>query len=278
MRVDNLSSGLSLNSEGIYVASSKLVEQAVSYAADGHQACFQIEDRSFWFRHRNACISALVRRFPAHGPILDVGGGNGFVAKKLMDDGHEVVLLEPGMEGARNARLSRGVQHVICATLEDANLQRESFGAIGLFDVIEHVEHDAEFLVRLCNLLQPAGRIYLTVPCHPWLWSSADTHAGHFRRHTKATLASLLEPQFRIDYFSYYFAPLVLPQLLLRALPHRLGLKREETLLAQEREHASEPGFASRLLTNMLRPEIDAIAAGRQLRYGASALIAATRR
>lgn len=69
---------------------------AISYPDEGNEACFEVEDQSFWFRHRNHCIRELVRNFPPQGPLFDVGGGNGFVAKGLMDAGWEVVLVEPG--------------------------------------------------------------------------------------------------------------------------------------------------------------------------------------
>ena len=53
----------------------------LSYPAYGNEACFEVEDHSFWFRHRNHCIQELVRKFPPNGkgPIFDVGAGNGFL-------------------------------------------------------------------------------------------------------------------------------------------------------------------------------------------------------
>ena len=75
-------SGLQLGEDGIYY--SKQVEEkaesgkkkvesvAISYPEEGNEACFQIEDQSFWFRHRNDCIRELVRHFPprGRGPIF----------------------------------------------------------------------------------------------------------------------------------------------------------------------------------------------------------------
>lgn len=74
--------------------------------ANGNDQCFGIENKSFWFQHRNTCIVELVQKFPprGNGPILDVGGGDGFVAKGLMDAGWDVVLVAPGPVGARNAK------------------------------------------------------------------------------------------------------------------------------------------------------------------------------
>jgi hypothetical protein len=49
----------------------------------GDSDCFALEDSSFWFAHRNACLLAVLRQFPTIGPFFDVGGGNGFVAAAL---------------------------------------------------------------------------------------------------------------------------------------------------------------------------------------------------
>jgi hypothetical protein len=45
----------------------KVESEVISYSEEGNEACFQIEDQSFWFRHRNDCIRELVRNFPARG-------------------------------------------------------------------------------------------------------------------------------------------------------------------------------------------------------------------
>ncbi len=44
-------------------------------------------------------------------------------------------------------------------------------GAIGLFDVLEHIENEAGFLKQLREVLKTGGRLYLTVPAFRWLWS-----------------------------------------------------------------------------------------------------------
>lgn len=51
--------------------------QKIFYPSAGNDAFFRVEDNSFWFRHRTACILELVRQFPPPnlGVIFDVGGG-----------------------------------------------------------------------------------------------------------------------------------------------------------------------------------------------------------
>lgn len=275
MQIERISTGLRLGEDGIYVSRAS---QPVSYSETGHADCYQVEDSSFWFRHRNRCIASVVANHRYTGPLLDLGGGNGYVSQRLAADGNEVLLLEPGPLGARNARLRRGLPHVACATVEDAGFRPGSFGAIGMFDVIEHIEADRQFLESITPLLAPGGKLYLTVPCHQWLWSAADVRAGHYRRHDLASLRKLLAGLFSVDYISYFFRPLVAPQYLLRALPHRLGLGRDRGgVLSARAEHGSGNGIATRLLSKLLDGEARAIAADRSLRHGASAIVAATR-
>src|SRR5262245_51727299 len=138
MNVATLSETLRLDPDtGIWHAGSV---EAVSYPAGHNAECFRLEDDSFWFGHRNRCITTAVHRFPPDGFILDVGGGNGYVARGLIDAGYETVLLEPGAEGARNAKQKRQLPTVINATFDNAALRAGSIPNVGLFDVLEHIE------------------------------------------------------------------------------------------------------------------------------------------
>lgn len=135
----------------------------VSYPEEGNSLCFSVEDSSFWFAHRNRCILEAMKNFPPSGAIFDVGGGNGFVACAIQDSGLEVVLVEPGLVGVRNA-VRRGIRQVVRATLEDAGILAETLPAVGLFDVVEHISNDCEFLTGINRLVIPGGRVYITVP------------------------------------------------------------------------------------------------------------------
>jgi len=60
--ITSLGAELKLLEDGIWHSSSR---QVVSYPVEGNKTCFALEDSSFWFRHRNACITTVVKRFPA---------------------------------------------------------------------------------------------------------------------------------------------------------------------------------------------------------------------
>jgi SAM-dependent methyltransferase len=264
--------GLELRDDGIWYSAD---EQAVSYPSDGHGACFALEDGSFWFRHRNACIVAAVQTFAPPGTIFDVGGGNGFVARGLLDAGFDAVLLEPGAAGARNAQ-RRGVRQIICATTDTAGLRDASLPAVGLFDVIEHIEDDAAFLQSLRTKLRRGGRLYATVPAFQSLWSKDDVGAGHFRRYSRAAIArTIADAGFAIDYATYIFRPLPLPILLFRVVPDRLGVAIEREKRKDEREHQVFGGAVSRVLDRVLASELRNIRAARPMRFGGSCLVVA---
>lgn len=249
----------------------------VSYPPGANEVFYSIEERSFWFRHRNECILAAVRRFPPGGELLDVGGGNGFVALHLQAHGFPVALLEPG-SGAGRAR-ERGVRKVIQSDLEHAGLGKGSVSAVGLFDVVEHIRDDCAFLMEIHHLLVPHGRLYLTVPAFSWLWSQEDEDAGHFRRYSRRGLRLLLRGAgFEMDYLTALFSWLPPAIALFRTLPRLLrgpssgGLSRQR----QERDHTPSP-FVGSLLDILSRWEQGIIRDGGGLPFGSSWMAVATR-
>jgi len=246
---------------------------AVSFPEGGHDECFQGEDASFWFHHRNRCLIELLRAFPPAGVLLEIGGGNGFVAQALIRAGYETVLLEPGPAGARNA-LARGVSTVACSTFEAAAFRDGSLPAAGMFDVLEHIEDDAAFLTQLHRAMAPSGRLYLTVPAYQALWSEADEYAGHFRRYTLSEIGSRLAAAgFAVEWASYFFAPLVVPIFLLRALRRGGGL--EVARDRAYRDHTHEDGLLTRGANALLAVEIALLRRRFRIPFGSSCLIVA---
>ena len=247
---------------------------AIDYPDEANAFCFDVEEHSFWFQHRNELIVQLVGRFPPDGPIADIGAGNGFVSLALQRAGLSTIVIEPGRTGALNAR-SRRLDPVVCATVEEAAFAPHSLAAAGLFDVLEHIEDDERFLETLRRLLQPRGRLYLTVPAFGWLWSSDDELVGHHRRYTTGRLRHLLERHgFEVDYATYCFSPLPLPLFLLRTLPSRLRMR--TTLDADQTASELQPSpRVVRIVTRLLRYEVACVRHGWRIPVGTSCLAAA---
>jgi SAM-dependent methyltransferase len=247
----------------------------VSYPETGHDVCYSLEDRSFWFRHRNDCIVLALKAFPPGGTLFDVGAGNGFVARGIRDESFDVVALEAGAQGVRNAR-ARELRPVIWGAIQDCGFEPSTIPSVGLFDVLEHIEERASFLAHIRHVLVDGGRLYLTVPAYQALWSYEDEDAGHFRRYTLATLRRELdEAGFVLEYGTYIFSFLPLPILLLRTLPYRLGIRGSTGTETAGRDHASASGAAGAVLERFLRFEREAVTARRAVPFGGSCLAVA---
>jgi len=268
----SLAPALEQREPGLWFARQK--QEPISYPAHGNAACLAVEDRSFWFRHRNSVIAEFVGRFHLRGVFLDVGGGNGYVAKALIGAGIHCVLVEPGVDGALAAR-ARAVEPVICARLEDANLPSGCAASIGLFDVLEHIEDEAAALKLIHSLLEPSGRLFLTVPSYQFLFSSEDRAAGHFRRYTIPRLRRVLaKSNFRIEFSSYFFTPLPPLIFLSRTLPTRLGMSQAEKHKTAGSEH-TPGGPAAWVMDRMLDLELRRLRAGKRSPFGGSCLCVA---
>lgn len=265
---------LTMGEDGIWFSGSR---SEISYPASGNETCYQVEDHSFWFQHRNRCILECLQRFPPPGALFDIGGGNGFVSIAIQQAGHEAILVEPGIAGARNAQ-QRGLTNVICSTLEDARFQPQSLPAIGLFDVLEHIESDGPFLGQLHSVLQDDGRLYITVPAYRFLWSADDVFAGHARRYTRGSLiADIRRAGFEVEYASYFFSPLPLPIFVTRTLPTMLAIRSPQSSEGGAKQHLPAqdvtPGFQA-----ILNWERRTIGAGGTIPFGSSCLLVARRR
>lgn len=272
INIGEITTGLTQVEDGMWVSPR---QPRVNYPEDGHGACFDFEERSFWFRHRNAVIVQLVGTHAPRATVFDIGAGNGFVSLALQRAGVPTVVVEPGAGGVRNAR-ARGLSLVIQATFEDAGFRSESVGAFGIFDVLEHVQDDAGFLRAMHRCLLPGGYLFVTVPACAALWSSEDEEAGHYRRYSMRSLLRILRASgFTVRYCSYFFSLLVPSVFICRSIPSRvLGAQGQ---MRGARAHALPGGVLGGLIEQGLGWERKRIEAGRRLPIGSSCVAVAQR-
>jgi SAM-dependent methyltransferase len=245
------------------------------YPEDGEQRLARIEEKSFWFLHRRDCVIRMIETFPPEHFIMDVGGGNGLIAAGLKDSGFNVVLLEPNINSAIHAS-QRGIEQIICATTGQAQLESHSIPAVGVFDVLEHIEDDRSFLNQVRDILEPQGKLYLTVPAFGFLWSMEDQYARHFRRYRLGSLGSLLRQcGFAVDYSTYLFSSLLVPLFFIKTIPTKLGLSKIYTHEQTWQEHVIGPGFKKSILDKIHAWELRRIMAGKWIPWGTSVMIAA---
>jgi hypothetical protein len=251
--------------------------QDISYSAEGNNECFAVEDNSFWFKHRNDCIVSAVKQYNTNNDtIFDIGGGNGFVSLGLQNAGFDVAVVEPGRHGANNAK-NRGLKNVICATTDTAEFKPNSLPSVGLFDVIEHIEKDINFLISIRQLMQKDGYLYATVPAYNFLWSDEDVNAGHFRRYTVKRISEVLNKAgFEIQLSTYIFRFIPLPIFLFRALPNKFGFSNKKKNTNKTADvHIVKSGIKVKILNSLLKSEINNINNKINMKFGGSCLIVA---
>ena len=272
IEIEQIATNLVAMEDGIW---SSRNQSRISYPEAGNKLCFQVEENSFWFNHRNNCILEVLSVYPPGGVLFDVGGGNGYVSQILMKSGIDTVLVEPGKTGVANAK-ARGVHPIIHSTFQDAGFKRNVIPSVGLFDVLEHIQKDVAFLEMIHEVLQPSGRLFLTVPAYQWLWSVVDDDSGHYRRYTIKSLSGILsQAGFDVEFASYFFVALVAPIFFFRHIPSRLGLRKSQAVECYADELSQSAVWKNSLLTRVLKPELKVLGMRKSLRLGGSCIIVA---
>jgi SAM-dependent methyltransferase len=163
---------------------------------------------------------------PDDARILEAGCGTGGNLDLLRQFG-AVDALEYDAQ-ARAIAAARGVAHVEAGALPDAiGFGDTRYHLIALLDVLEHVERDRESLAALGARLAPGGRLLVTVPAVPWLWSDHDVLHHHKRRYTAQGLARVVgDAGLKVEasgYFNSLLFPLAVAQRVAHSLLRRDG-------------------------------------------------------
>jgi hypothetical protein len=217
-----------------------------------------------------------IKKYSIEGPIFDVGGGNGYIAKNLCNKGYEAVLVEPGIDGCLNAR-KRGLKNIINSKFDSTNFYPDNIPNIGIFDVLEHIDNQNKFLEVLHKMLHPDGRLFITVPSFGGLWSEEDNQAGHYRRYRIKMLHKLIESYgFDVLYKTYFFSFLVIPVFLFRTIPSILGYYKVSSQQSKN-QHLSN-SYANKLLDTLMNFELQKIKYNKSIIFGSSILLVARKR
>ena len=250
--------------------------EKISYPENGNNDCFEIEDTSFWFKSRNRIIYEVVKKYTINGPIFDVGGGNGFVTSYLSKKGYESILVEPGLDGCLNAK-KRGLKNIIHSVFDTAHFILNTIPNIGIFDVMEHINDQKNFLEGLHKLLIPDGRLIITVPAYNELWSEEDESAGHYRRYRIRELHDLMNFYgFEVLYVSYFFSFLVFPIFIFRTIPSKFGFYKISSQKSK-RQHLSKTK-QNILFDILMKFEINRVKKEKSILFGSSIILAVRKR
>jgi SAM-dependent methyltransferase len=174
---------------------------------DYYQKQFLVEGSHWWYVGRRRVLEQVMSRFRVGSPgrMLEVGCGGGGNLPLLARHAGQLAAVEMETSAVEAAR-SRGIGTVEQGKLGDRLKALDSqYDMLAMFDVLEHIPDDAGALREAGRLLPHGGRLFITVPAYPALWSKHDEVAHHCRRYTRGSLLRLLQANgFRPLYASYF--------------------------------------------------------------------------
>jgi SAM-dependent methyltransferase len=231
------------------------------------RAMLDESQRHWWYRGRRRIVLDTLDalRLPAAARILDAGCGSGAMLDDLGRYG-EAWGAEPHPLGVAAAHRS-GHPRIARARVEELPFAAASFDLVTCLDVIEHTPDDGAALAELHRVTCPGGRLLVTVPAYPALWSHHDVVNGHHRRYVRRTLLGAATAagwrHVRDTHFNTFFlAPAALVRLVLRSEGER----------QRRSELALTPRSLDPLLELPLRAEAALIRRGVRLPAGLSLL------
>jgi SAM-dependent methyltransferase len=181
-------------------------------------------ERHWWWRAREALVLRTLRRLRAGrtpGRILDVGCGDGLFFGRLAELGEvEGLEADPSLLSPDSPHRGR----ITVASFDERFQPGHRYALVLMLDVLEHLP-DAEGALRHArSLLEPDGRLVVTVPAFEWLWTHHDELNRHYVRYTRSTLAEVARRAgLRMEESRYFFHWTVPGKLAVRAKERLLG-------------------------------------------------------
>lgn len=144
-------------------------------------------------------------QLPADARLLDIGCGGGWSFDQWEKYG-EVSGVE--LDASLVALSGKHESQIYCGPFDRKYAPAKRFSLIVMLDVLEHLEEPEEALSYAIELLEPGGKVLITVPSMPIAWTSHDDLNHHFIRYTKRGFTELADASGlqieRLDYFFHW--------------------------------------------------------------------------
>jgi 2-polyprenyl-3-methyl-5-hydroxy-6-metoxy-1,4-benzoquinol methylase len=187
----------------------------------------------FWVHRRFEVLLRLAAETitPAR-ELAEIGCGHGLLQRQVEDHFSKPITGFDLNDYALKRNISR-ISKVCCYDIfQRESSLRQRFDVLFLFDVLEHLSDEHQFLEAVCFHLVPNGQLIINVPAGPWAFSAYDVAAGHQRRYLIKTLVRAVKrSNLQVEHWTYWGLPLV-PTLAIRKL-WLLGKQGESQIISQ---------------------------------------------
>lgn len=186
----------------------------------GLDNCYKIEQEHFWYKYRRKIILYYFNKYISKNKeILEIGAGTGNISRQLMKDGYNNISVGEIHENGLRYAMTYGIENLYQFDITNSPFQNH-FDAVGMFDVLEHINDDSLAIQNISKMLKNNGYFILTVPAHKWLWCREDQIAFHKKRYEINELLLLLKNNGFDIVLSKTLFVFILPLLFLRKLLH----------------------------------------------------------
>jgi ubiquinone biosynthesis O-methyltransferase len=159
-----------------------------------------ISESNFTYRNMTSILNKYLRQ-PVD--VIDLGCGVGTLDFYLASKGNKITGVDAAGNAIKMARLNAknlGVEentNFIEANIEDFT-SKKRYDVCVLTEVIEHVRHDSELIVKIKDLLKSSGLLILSTRSSRspltrlGITKQHDRNVGHLRRYTKQGLTKMI--------------------------------------------------------------------------------------
>lgn len=153
------------------------------------------QETHWYYRSKSIPMIRYVKKIlniqPTPLVVVDIGAGTGYFShvldKKFGSKIAKIILVDINysdieVEQSEGKRIekTKKIPEIIIGSL------------VLMMDLLEHIEHDDQFLKQLILKTQGKNYFFITVPSFMSLWSYHDVYLLHFRRYTLKSISELI--------------------------------------------------------------------------------------
>ncbi len=140
-----------------------------------------------------AAVTEMIRQQGAR-TFIEIGCGSGDLSRKLCEMGLTGIGLDFSAEAIKLAEknlepfISQGKYRLIAGDILQLTAEIEPVDLGISMMVMEHVENDVQFLMKIASVVKSGGCVIAAVPARMDCWTFEDDTVGHLRRYERQNL------------------------------------------------------------------------------------------